>query len=272
MLVCACLSVLAGSGGPASRARFGAPHPFFWPLCLSALLGPLRAGVAPFLALPLFPLPSPHPLLIEFADPDRRKEIEVAFKLQIEDDSSTFMVLPSKHLSAHQKDGCSGRTCIISKCSCLITQTTPSTEALTFRERMICHARFPSAPMSISRFRVTLMTRLRTPLRYRPTPSPCKNTLVKVVGMLPITRKGGEGKRTTSPRSLQVCPDIHALRETHVTAISFRLHRRVAMNDTLVVPVDMVLPRLINNPDAGYYHACRALRTAVSTAGTLDVS
>ena len=48
---CACVFVcvlcLAGSGGPASRARSGAPHLFFWPLCLSALLGPLQAGVAP---------------------------------------------------------------------------------------------------------------------------------------------------------------------------------------------------------------------------------
>ena len=38
---------LAGSGGPASRARFGAPHLFLWPLCLTTLPGPLRAGVAP---------------------------------------------------------------------------------------------------------------------------------------------------------------------------------------------------------------------------------
>ena len=44
---CVCLLFLAGSGGPASRARCGAPHLFLWPLCLSALLGPLRAGVAP---------------------------------------------------------------------------------------------------------------------------------------------------------------------------------------------------------------------------------
>ena len=42
-----CVLCLAGSGGPASWARSGAPHPFLWPLCLSALLGPLRAGVAP---------------------------------------------------------------------------------------------------------------------------------------------------------------------------------------------------------------------------------
>ena len=42
-----CVFCLAGSGGPASRARCGAPHLFLWPLCLSALLGPLRAGVAP---------------------------------------------------------------------------------------------------------------------------------------------------------------------------------------------------------------------------------
>ena len=42
-----CVLCLAGSGGPASRARSGAPHLFLWPLCLSALLGPLRAGVAP---------------------------------------------------------------------------------------------------------------------------------------------------------------------------------------------------------------------------------
>ena len=41
---CACVFVcvlcLAGSGGPASRARSGAPHLFLWPLCLSALLDP----------------------------------------------------------------------------------------------------------------------------------------------------------------------------------------------------------------------------------------
>ena len=42
-----CSLSVAGSGGPASRARCGAPHLFIWPLCLSALLGPLRAGVAP---------------------------------------------------------------------------------------------------------------------------------------------------------------------------------------------------------------------------------
>ena len=45
--MCVCLLFVAGSGGPASRARCGAPHLFLWPLCLSALLGPLRAGVAP---------------------------------------------------------------------------------------------------------------------------------------------------------------------------------------------------------------------------------
>ena len=38
---------LARSGGPASWARSGAPHLLFWPLCLPALPGPLRAGVAP---------------------------------------------------------------------------------------------------------------------------------------------------------------------------------------------------------------------------------
>ena len=35
-----CVLCLAGSDGPASRARSGAPHLFLWPLCLSALLGP----------------------------------------------------------------------------------------------------------------------------------------------------------------------------------------------------------------------------------------
>ena len=40
-------AVLGRVGGPASRARCGAPHLFLWPLCLSALLAPLRAGVAP---------------------------------------------------------------------------------------------------------------------------------------------------------------------------------------------------------------------------------
>ena len=49
--VCVCLLFLAGSGGPASQARSGAPHLFLWPLWLSALLGPIRAGVAPVLVL-----------------------------------------------------------------------------------------------------------------------------------------------------------------------------------------------------------------------------
>ena len=53
-----CLLFVAGSGGPASRACCGAPHLFLWPPCLSALLGPLRAGVAPLslaaLAVPRF--------------------------------------------------------------------------------------------------------------------------------------------------------------------------------------------------------------------------
>ena len=54
--VCVCSSVLAGSGRPAFWARSGAPHLFLWLLYLSALLGPLRAGVAPFLVL-CFPPP-----------------------------------------------------------------------------------------------------------------------------------------------------------------------------------------------------------------------
>ena len=61
--VCVCLLFLARSGGPASRARFGAPHLFLWPFCLSALLGPLRAGVAPILVLFL---PSPPPFAFFF--------------------------------------------------------------------------------------------------------------------------------------------------------------------------------------------------------------
>ena len=76
-----CLLFVAGSGWPASRARCGAPHLFFWLLRLSALLGPLRAVVAPlFLAAvavprclallclavgcsPLVPAPPPSPFV-----------------------------------------------------------------------------------------------------------------------------------------------------------------------------------------------------------------
>ena len=49
--VCVCSSILAGSGGPASQAWSGAPHLFLWLLCLSALLGPLRARFALVLVL-----------------------------------------------------------------------------------------------------------------------------------------------------------------------------------------------------------------------------
>ena len=37
-----CLLFVAGSGGPASRARCGAPHLFLWPLCLLLCLAPSR--------------------------------------------------------------------------------------------------------------------------------------------------------------------------------------------------------------------------------------
>ena len=114
------------------------------------------------------------------------------------------------------------------------------------------------------------MTRLRNLLRLSPTLSPGKNTFVKAVGMLPIMRKIGEGKHTTSPRYLQMSPDVHALRETHVKAICARLHSRVPMTDKLVVPVDMVLPRLFNHPNAGYSHACGIQPTALSAARTSD--
>ena len=61
--VCVCSSVLAGSAGPASRARSGAPHLFLWPLCLSAVLGPVRAGVASFLVL----CPPSSPTIVFFS-------------------------------------------------------------------------------------------------------------------------------------------------------------------------------------------------------------
>ena len=66
--VCVCVLFLAGSGGPVSRARFGAPHLSFgrsW--CALCLFGPLRAGVAPFVVVVgfffwfFFPFPLPPP-------------------------------------------------------------------------------------------------------------------------------------------------------------------------------------------------------------------
>ena len=69
-----------------------------------------------------------------------------------------------------------------------------------------------------------------------------------------------------------MCPDIHALGDTSGTAISIQLHRRVPRTDKLLLPVDVVLPRLHNNPDAGYSHACGVLLTALSTARTLDAA
>ena len=69
-----------------------------------------------------------------------------------------------------------------------------------------------------------------------------------------------------------MCPDIHVHGDTSVTSTSVQLHRHMPMTDKLVLLVDMVLPRLHNNPDAGYSHACGVLPTALSTAKTLDVS
>ena len=50
--VCVCLLFSAGAGGLASRARSGAPHLFFWPLWLSALLGRSVPCVFSFLSAP----------------------------------------------------------------------------------------------------------------------------------------------------------------------------------------------------------------------------
>ena len=49
-------------------------------------------------------------LLIDSAGRDRRKYSQVAFKMQMEDDSSAFTVAPSKHLSEYERDGCSEKT------------------------------------------------------------------------------------------------------------------------------------------------------------------
>ena len=53
--VCVSLLSLAGSGGPASRARSGAPHLSLWPLWLSAVLG--RSVPCVFF---FFPCPRPR--------------------------------------------------------------------------------------------------------------------------------------------------------------------------------------------------------------------
>ena len=70
-LLCVCVPCLAGSGGPASRACFGAPHLSFGLSCFAlCLFGSLRAGVALFVvvvgfcfffcfAFPFLPLAAP---------------------------------------------------------------------------------------------------------------------------------------------------------------------------------------------------------------------
>ena len=55
LVPCVCSSFLAGLGGSGVLGAFWCAQPFLWPLCRSALLGPLRAGVAPFLLLCLRP-------------------------------------------------------------------------------------------------------------------------------------------------------------------------------------------------------------------------
>ena len=44
------------------------------------------------------------------------------------------------------------------------------------------------------------------------------------------------------------------------------------MTDKQEVPVDIVLPKLLNNPNAGYSHARGMQPTELSTARTLDIS
>ena len=70
MLLCVCVSCLAGSGGPASWARFGAPHLSFGLSCFAlCLFGPLPAGVALFVVdvgffFSIPPLRAPRCLLL----------------------------------------------------------------------------------------------------------------------------------------------------------------------------------------------------------------
>ena len=69
--VCLCVPCLAGSGGPASWARSGAPLlSCGWSWCALCLFGPLRAGVAPYVVVvgfffcPSFPLLRPRRVLL----------------------------------------------------------------------------------------------------------------------------------------------------------------------------------------------------------------
>ena len=69
--VCVCVPFLAGSGGPASRARSGAPHLSCGRSgCAHCLFGPLKAWVALFLVLVgfffSFPFPFAPPLFLAF--------------------------------------------------------------------------------------------------------------------------------------------------------------------------------------------------------------
>ena len=45
------------------------------------------------------------------------------------------------------------------------------------------------------------------------------------------------------------------LKDTHMTSIPMQLHRCVPVTDKPLVLVDIVSPKLHNNPDAGYSHA-----------------
>ena len=125
-------------------------------------------------------------LQIDSASWDRRKYSEVAFKLQMEDDSSAFTIAPSKHPRSTRKMVAPRRSSRISECGCSHAQRTPFTKALTFRGRKICLAKTPSASISTSWSMLVLMTRLRNPLRYNHTLSLSKNRFVEVVGLPPV--------------------------------------------------------------------------------------
>uniref|UniRef100_A0A7S4CIY2 PPi-type phosphoenolpyruvate carboxykinase lobe 2 domain-containing protein n=1 Tax=Eutreptiella gymnastica TaxID=73025 RepID=A0A7S4CIY2_9EUGL len=183
-----------------------------------------------------------------------RQDFQAAFKVQMEDDISASTVVPSKRLSGYQKDG--GSKKILQNCEMRLFQRPDDAIHRGFdvqtEDDMSRNGLFSSNFDPLVQADVD--DEIEDPFALESYTEPMQEHLRKGTGNATylvssaLTRKVGEGKRTTNPRYLQLRPDVHAPMDTHLAAISIRLHRRVPVTDKLVVPVDMVLPGRRNNP------------------------
>eukprot|EP00669_Euglena_mutabilis_P002635 TRINITY_DN1330_c0_g1_i2.p1 TRINITY_DN1330_c0_g1~~TRINITY_DN1330_c0_g1_i2.p1 ORF type:complete len:516 (-),score=178.62 TRINITY_DN1330_c0_g1_i2:221-1768(-) len=183
-----------------------------------------------------------------------RQDFQASFKVQMEDDISTSVVVPTGIVSGCPNDGLSRK--IVVNCEMRLFQRPDDavhrgfdrqTEADMAEDGLFTSNFEPLRPVDVQ-------NEIEDPLTFDAYTDLMQQHLLKGCGdagwlvSSALTRVVGGGKRTTNPRYLQLRSDVTQSRDTHIAGVMLRLDRRVPVTEKIVCPVDLVLPGRRNNP------------------------